>query len=172
MLVDPKVVIDRGLARLPARMDSRAARVLMYAIGRQESRFTARDQLERGGRDIVPGPAMGFWQFERGGGVRGVLTHVLTSGFARQACMHFGVDPSPRAAWLALETNDVLAAIFARLLLCTDPARLPIPLESYEQDAWDYYVRNWRPGKPHRDAWGRFWREACAAYAIEEASNA
>jgi len=170
MLVNPKDVIDRGLARLPARMDSRAARVLMYAIGRQESRFTARDQLERGGRDILPGPAMGVWQFERGGGVRGVLTHVLTRDLARQACAHFGVDTAPRAAWLALETNDELAAIFARLLLYPDPARLPLPLPAYEQDAWSYYVRNWRPGKPHRDTWGRFWREACAAYEVEGAN--
>ena len=41
---------------LPARMDTRAARALLVAIGLQESRFEHRRQ--------IGGPARGFFQFE------------------------------------------------------------------------------------------------------------
>jgi len=48
--------------------------------------------------------------------------------------------------------NDTLAACMARLLLYTDPRALPA---TGEQDAaWEYYIRNWRPGMPHPQSWG------------------
>lgn len=165
MLVDPKEVIDRGLARLPSRMDSRSARVMMHAIGRQESRFEVRRQHGNG-------PAAGFWQFERGGGVKGVLTHPASRRLAREACEHLQVNPIPLEVWVALQVSDELAAVFARLLLWTDRASLPLPIPDCEQAAWDCYIRNWRPGKPHRQTWGRFWRDACAAYDNTEVANA
>ena len=62
----------------------------------------------------------------------------------------------------ALATADPLAAAFARLLLWTDPR--PIPSGS-PQAAWDYYIRNWRPGKPHRHTWDAFYRQAEQAVA-------
>lgn len=48
-------------------MDSAAARCQMLAIGLQESRLQHRRQNG--------GPARGFWQFEKGGGVKGILFH-------------------------------------------------------------------------------------------------
>jgi len=53
--------------------------------------------------------------------------------------------------WGALETDDVFACGVARLLLWTDPRKLPAADD--EDGAWEYYLRNWRPGKPHRDRW-------------------
>jgi hypothetical protein len=50
-----------------------------------------------------------------------------------------------------LERDDVLAAGFARLLLFSDPRPLPDVSQQYE--AWDLYLRTWRPGKPHPHTW-------------------
>jgi hypothetical protein len=51
----------------------------------------------------------------------------------------------------ALAWNGPLAAAFARWLLYTDPA--PLPKIGAENGAWNYYLRNWRPGKPHPETW-------------------
>ena len=82
-LYAPNDAIAEGLRLLPAAMNTRKARVLMYAIALQESRFTHRRQ--------IGGPARGFWQFERGGGVRGVMTHPSSARYARSACEIVGV---------------------------------------------------------------------------------
>jgi hypothetical protein len=61
-----------------------------------------------------------------------------------------------------LPYDDQLAAVFARLLLWTDAAKLPI-----EQTAgWDCYLRTWRPGKPHQKTWPPFWQQASSAARI------
>lgn len=61
--------------------------------------------------------------------------------------------------WLALETNDVLAAGFARLLLLCDGQALP-KIGDVE-GAWKCYAeRTWRPGKPHRETWDGFYTQA------------
>jgi hypothetical protein len=133
--------------------DAPQARVMMLAIGLQESRFTARLQMDMG-------PAMGFWQFERGGGVKGVLNHTTSAAKARTLCTVRSVTPDPMSAWLALENDDVLAAGFARLLLLTDPRALPSVTDA--QGAWDCYLHNWCPGKPHRDTWDAFHAQAVA----------
>lgn len=145
--------IYAALALLPAGMNSPAAILLLLAIGLQESRFTHRRQ--------VGGPARGFWQFEKGGGVRGVLRHPATLGHARVLCEARGVPATEAAVYAALEHDDVLAAGFARLLLWSDPARLPAVGEVAV--AWDLYMRTWRPGKPHRRTW-----DALYAQALEE----
>lgn len=143
--------IDPALALLPGKMDSDRARVQMLAIGLQESRFTHRRQMGNG-------PARGLWQFERGGGVKGVLEHPASAKLAREICIALDVEPVPRPVWTALETNDVLAGVFARLLLWTDAK--PLPAIGDEQGAWAYYLRNWRPGKPHPQTWPGFYRQA------------
>lgn len=48
------------------------------------------------------------------------------------------------AVWQAIERDDVLACALARLLLYTDPSRLPDLGD--EAGAWDLYLRTWRPG--------------------------
>lgn len=125
--------------------------VMLLAIGLQESRFTHRRQVNNG-------PAMGFWQFERGGGVRGVLRHPASKAKALALCAARSVEPAEGVVWAALQADDVLAAGFARLLLLTDPA--PLPEISDAAGAWAYYERNWRPGKPHPQTWADLHQQA------------
>lgn len=145
-----------GIKRTPA------SDVLMLAIGLQESRLTMRRQLV-GSPPKPTGPAAGLWQFERGGGVRGVLTHDASKHKARGLCAARAVPAETGTVWDMLPHDDVLAAGFARLLLYTDPAPLPAPGEV--DAAWNYYIRNWRPGKPHRQTW-----DALYAQALQEAT--
>lgn len=136
--------VDEALSMLPQRMDSIPARVMIYAIGLQESQFKYRRQMGNG-------PARGFWQFERGGGVVGVMKHAATSAHARNVCAERGVWFNRWSVWRALEVDDVLAAVFARLLLWSDPK--PLPDLSDEAGAWNLYMRTWRPGQPHKHTW-------------------
>lgn len=137
--------------------DSPEARVQILATGLQESRFQFRRQMGNG-------PAMGFWQFERGGGVKGVLQHPASRVKAISLCNAREVQPDAYAVWTMLETDDVLAAGFARLLLLTDPRALPAVTDA--DGAWDCYVRNWRPGKPHRQTWDANHAAARAAVGV------
>lgn len=154
-------VIVPGLQQLPPSMDSRGARVMMLGIGLQESRFTARRQHPL--RPGMPhGPANGFWQFERNGGVKGVLLHRMSRDYARIVCDARGLNSDARTVWEALAEDDVLAAAFARLLLFTDPK--PLPAIGARDAAWAYYLRNWRPGRPNPSTW-----PDCYARALEAA---
>lgn len=133
-----------ALKLLPAYMDSPKARVMMLAIGLQESEFQTRVQY--GG-----GPAHSFWQFEEGGGVRGVCRHSASTEQARLICRARDCSFDPHAVWSQMATDDLLGAVFARLLLLTDPRALP-DMDDV-QGMWLYYERNWRPGKPHPERW-------------------
>lgn len=62
-----------------------------------------------------------------------------------------------------MEYDDTLACIFARLLLWTDARALPAADAASQQTAWNYYNRNWRPGKPHPAAWPANWKAALVA---------
>lgn len=153
--------IDCALAILPPGMDSAEARVMMRAIALQESRMVHRAQIVDGGGK---GPARGLWQFERGGGVKGVLTHPASKRLAQSVCLARGIEADPRSVWQALETDDVLAAAFARLLLYTDPAKLPAIGDV--SGAWECYLRTWRPGKPHFKTWPGLYGEALTFKAV------
>jgi hypothetical protein len=149
--------INPALELLPAKMDSDAARVMLLAIGLQESRFEYRFQKTTD--PYVKGPARGFWQFERAGGVMGVMNHYTTKDLAKEVCKARGVLPGSSLIHARLEFDDVLAAAFARLLLWAD-AR-PLPGVDADHDAtWKSYVTNWRPGKPHRETWDAFHQQA------------
>lgn len=154
--------VNEALRLLPPAMDSKEARVMLYTIGLQESRFTHRAQVVNG---CGKGPARGYWQFERGGGVTGVLRHPASRFWMSSACNARNVPAQPMNVWLALETDDVLAAAAARLLLFTDPARLPAIGE--QSEAWRYYLRNWRPGKPHPSTWPECYETALKAVGVE-----
>ena len=151
--------IDPAMALLPAKMDSAPARVMLLAIGLQESRFLYRAQKTN--TPGVKGPARGFWQFERGGGVVGVLTHEATRLLARGVCEARQVQPLALAVHPRLEFDDVLAAAFARLLLWADVPPLP-SVDADHETAWQCYTRSWRPGKPHRATWDAFHAQARA----------
>lgn len=129
---------------------------MLLAIGLQESRFDAR--IQKGG-----GPARGLWQFERGGGIKGVLTHPVSRKKAEAFCLAASVAPTIDAAYKAVAEDDVLACQFARLLLLTDPR--PLPALGEQMEAWGYYLRNWRPGKPHPETWPELYQRALKAVA-------
>lgn len=149
--------INEAFASLPSKMDSKEARLMLLAIGLQESRFQHRRQLV-GNPPRPTGPATGFWQFERGGGVVGVLQHRASRDHARNLCAVRGVEPVSQSVWQALQHDDVLAAGFARLLMWTDPFALPKLGDV--NGAWDLYMRTSRPGKPHRSTWNDFYAQA------------
>lgn len=135
---------------LPTRMVTGEALAMLLAIGYQESRLMYRRQ--HGG-----GPARGLWQFERGGGCLGVLTHPESRVLMASACRRRGIEPASQALWDALERDDDLAMIAARLLLWTDPYALPSV--GQRDRAWAAYLRVWRPGKPHPGTWAGAWEE-------------
>lgn len=150
MILDPiKDAIEPAAKLLPS-MDSPKARMMLLAIGLQESRFEHRRQ--------IGGPARGFWQFESGGGVRGVLTHKTSAYDAAKICHARGVGSSTKEVYERLENDDILACCFARLLLLTDPRSLPMIGDV--DGAWDYYEHNWRPGKPHPETWPELYEQA------------
>ena len=146
-------IIAPALKMLPASMTSSKSEVMLIAIGLQESELTYRHQ--------VGGPAHGLWQFEKGGGVKGVMTHKASAGYAKEVLQKRGYDVSITAAFDALETDDVLACVFARLLLWTDA--FPLPELDQERRAWNLYQRVWRPGKPHESKWPTNYAEALQA---------
>lgn len=143
----PKDAVKESYKLLPLKMDSPFARINQAAIGQQESGYLVRRQYGNG-------PARGYWQFEEGGGVKGVMEHKATSELARSVCHARGVPFVRRTVWEALETDDVLAAAFCRLLMWTDSGKLP----TSEADGWAMYARTWRPGKPHPDKWPASWK--------------
>jgi len=147
-------VVVPALALLgAARYDSPEARVLLLAIAGKESGLAHRRQ--------VKGPARGLWQFEQGGGVRGVLNHPSTRAAAAALCNARGVTATPAAVYAQLEQDDILAAGFARLLLYTLPKRLPAI--GNVSVAWAQYLDAWRPGKPHINRWPACYRAAVEA---------
>jgi hypothetical protein len=143
-----RCVIPSAYTLLPDAMGTREATVLLLAIALQESKARHRRQILIDGS---PGPARGFWQFERAGGVVGVMTHPATHDHCSAVLNVLCYPIDPMTTYVALEHNDVLAACFARLLLWTDPSRLP--LVGQAEESWAYYLRNWRPGKPHPETW-------------------
>lgn len=148
-----KHVIVPALQELGPKYDSPRARLMLTAIALQESDLAHRRQQ--------PGPARGLWQFEQGGGVRGVLNHPSSKRDAARLCELHGVAATPAALYAALEHDDVLAAGIARLLLWTLPQSLPAPGDA--DAAWAQYLDAWRPGKPHRNRWTSAYRAAMAA---------
>ena len=151
-------VIDDGLdflTTIGGPLPTDTARRLLLCIALQESGPWL-DARYQNSPAVTPGPARGWWQFEQGGGVAGVLQHAASQALARRACEDLYVVVEPAAVWRVIEGNDLLACTFARLLLWTDPP----PLPTTEDSAWDCYMRVWRPGKPHRDTWTPNWATA------------
>lgn len=146
--------IEEAFLLLPAKMASDAAALMMMAIQKQEDPELLRFQRVKRTPKTLPenhvsdkwakGPARGAWQFEQDGGVKGVLHHQATSAIAAGICKHFGILATAGSVWRNLEGNDVLAAAFARLLLWSDSQ--PLPLIGKDNDAFQLYLRTWRPG--------------------------
>lgn len=147
-------IVEQTMAHLlAARFDGLPARVLLVAIGMQESGFASRQQ--------IGGPARSYWQMEQGGGIRGVLNHPATKAWARAICGLRAVAPVESDVYAAFLADDPLACAFSRLLLFTDAAALPAVGDV--PGAWAYYLRTWRPGKPRPDDWAGNYFAAHAA---------
>lgn len=145
--MNPKYLIETGinpaLNLLPVTMDTDNARVIMLAIAYQESEMNHRRQ--------IGGPARSYWQFEKGG-MKGVLAHHASKGHIKTVldCLDMGyLFSDPVGCHAAIETNDIVAAAFARLLMWTDPHKLPEDIHG----SWALYLRTWRPGEPYPDKW-------------------
>lgn len=119
----------------------------MIAIPWQESRIKHRKQ--------IGGPAISYAQFEHIAVVE-VLTNDYTRDDARRLCQALDVLPNSRVVHQAMQYCDVLAAGFTRLLLWLHPH----PLPTTELAGWRYYIRQWKPGKPHEESWAEAWATA------------
>lgn len=154
--------IAAGLALLPVRMNSLAASVLLYATNRQENPQRLAQQ--------VGGPAVGDYQFEKGGGVKGVMTHKASADLARAVCTARKVTFDASSIYQALKSDPILAAALARLLYYTDPKALPATGD--EAGSWALYLRTWRPGayarQPEelRAKWKKNYADAMKAYDL------
>lgn len=148
--------IKPALAELAGRgiPDTLDARRFLLAIALQESGLRHRRQVSADGTES--GPAVSFWQFEKGGGCKGVLTHRGVAPYARQACEDFDVEPTSAGLWTAMQFQDIVAATAARLLIYTLPSAMPITSAA----GWAQYLDAWRPGKPHPDKWAANWDAA------------
>jgi hypothetical protein len=158
-----RFIVPAAYSLLPPEMASDEATAMLLAIGLQESKFRYRQQ--------VNGPARGFWQFERGGGIAGVLRHEVTAPHIRRvlrAQCYAGMSDAPSACHQLVTDNDVIAAVFARLLLWTVPGRLPTRHEP--EKGWQQYIAGWRPGKPHRETWDAYF--ASAWQRVDDAAKA
>lgn len=144
-------VYSATAALLPVRLDTTEAKAMMMAIAMQESRWDERRQ--------IGGPARGFWQFEFGG-IRGVLLHPVSRPLISSVLTRLDYDFAPATSYAAIEHNDVLAFAYARCLLWTLPEALP--RQDDPEEGWAQYIEAWRPGKPHRQTWDRFYAQAWA----------
>ena len=158
------IVIEPALGLLPAKMDTPEARAMLIAIALQESGLAARVQILDAGKPwwvSRPGPARGLWQFERGGGVAGVLGHPDTQPIVYPILDELLYPADAHIIHEALANNDVLATIFARLLLWSLPR--PLPKRGDEAESWRQYMAAWRPGKPHPSTWSANYTMAWAS---------
>lgn len=125
------------------RFVSPEAKVLLLAIGLQESGFVDRVQKDNG-------PAHSFWQ-EEPNGIKAVMYNSVNKPYLLRACNSMGIAFDWYDIYEEVINNDELACIVARLILYADPAKLPTVGDS--DGAWEYYIANWRPGKPRPQDW-------------------
>jgi len=148
------------LATLGVRTELGAAR-FMLAIALQESGLAHRRQVTAGGDEL--GPAASFWQFEQGGGCKGVLSHPAAAKHMNAICDAYNISATTAGLWEAMRYQDIVAACAARLLVRTLPSALPIDGAS----SWSQYVAAWRPGKPHPETWSANWALASAVVGVK-----
>lgn len=163
----PERLIKTGIAPALSELevqgikDSPDARRFMLAIALQESSLRYRRQVLAGGAQT--GPAASWYQFEKGGGCTGVLTHRAVADRMKKICADYNIDPTPQGLWEGMRFNDVVASAAARLLIYTLPKSLP----TTSQDGWEQYISGWRPGKPHYSAWEANWRTASMVVGVK-----
>src|SRR5262249_55301759 len=126
------------------------ARLLLVAIGCQESAFKTRRQLK--------GPARGWWQFEKRGGGDEVARVPKSQPF-RDAARESGFHNDMDTHYVAIGgPAGELACTTSRGILWAYPQ--PLPERGDEDGAYSYYTRVWRPGKPSRARWSTSYQTA------------
>lgn len=140
-----------------------SARVLVMTIAGQESMWAARRQIGIGEYYPQKVGARGYWQFESTWGGPVALNDVIQKTPVQLAavCKMLDIPTDEHSLYEACAWNDTLACALARLLLWSDPA--PLPAVGDKQGAWDYYIRNWRPGAPHPHTWDARYDSSLAA---------
>lgn len=138
-----QIAVEPAFGLLPSPMRSIEAKALLVAIALQESQLARR-------RQFAGGTAKSYFQFELTG-IEGVLASESMWSHARAICVDLNVLSTPTAVYLAVEYHDVLACVFARLLLWTCARRLPGKADADE--GWRQYLDLWRPGKPRPETW-------------------
>jgi len=137
-------ILIPALHELPSKMTSLPAITQLLATGGQESGYMSRLQLGNG-------PAHGLWQYEFNG-VSAVLKNPKSHGYlVGYLQSQTSIPVSAVSIYETIDTDDITACVIARLMYWTDPT--PLPKFNDEETAWQYYVRNWRPGKPDRTRW-------------------
>jgi hypothetical protein len=126
------------------------AETMLLAIGLQESGFATRVQHH--------GPAHGFWQFEKGGGVHDFVIH--GDHRIQEAVRELGWELNTQVLYDGLATieGDHMAVMLARDLLYQYPH--PLPALSDIDEGWKQYLALWRPGKPSRARWDSVYAQA------------
>lgn len=140
-------IIPAALDLLPAQMASDRARAMLLAIGLQESGFEDRTQQPSG-------QARGYWQFEQSAVATTLMQHAVIAPVLQTLNYRGDTLECHRA----MADNDVLAAVFARLLLWSVPGALPTAAEP--DRGWQQYLVSWRPGKPRPATWPAYFTEA------------
>lgn len=130
------------------------ARRFLLAIALQESALRHRRQVTASGDEN--GPATSYWQGELTGGMCLTLKHRATASMIRQACDDFGIEPTSKGLWTAMQYHDIIAATAARLLVYTLPDKLP----ETAAEGWEQYKSAWRPGKAKPATWAGHWKTA------------
>lgn len=144
-------IVNRTLTEvMDSKFDSKEVRVLLLAIGMQESAFEDRIQKPNG-------PAHSFWQ-EEPNGIKAVLNNKTTRPYLLNACDVLNINVDWYSIYMDVVNNDELACVVARLLLYADSN--PLPTVGDSEGAWQYYLRNWRPGKPRPDDWNKNYKIA------------
>lgn len=151
-----RTAIKPACAELAAAgvVDSPAAHRFMLAIAMQESGLRHRRQIGVGG--VENGPAVSWYQFEKNGGCAGVLNHRVTGPIIKTVLDNYNVVADKESLWAAMQFQDIVASVAARLLIHTLPQKLP---ETAAQ-GWAQYLDGWRPGKPHPEKWTGYWLDA------------
>ena len=131
------------------------AQRMLLAIMKQESNLEHRFQV-LDYKTLKAGAARGWGQHEQGN-ISLLMKHSVAEPMLRQLTQAASVQWDAAAIWRAMEGHDNLSVGISRILLWTDPGKLPTD----ENAAWDCYAeRVWKPGKPNREKWVTSWREA------------
>lgn len=157
LAVDPTL---EWLASFTPVKPTAAARAMLVAFACQETELKARVQLiARDGRLQPTGPARSFWQLERIA-VTELLRNPRTQGWVREVAERLRFQPTVDELHTHIAWNDQLGCALARLNLWLDPHPLPPAVLHAQGEAWQTYLRSWRPGKPHGERWPWSWASA------------